>query len=210
LLVGYRDGRLDVWDVATKAKLYSLKGEDCIEVIATSPDGTRIVGGSHLAKLFVWNADTHELIHTLKGHGYRIEAVALSPDGKQILSGAFESNVILWDAETGKQLRTFQTRASSTSCVLFSPDGKSAIAGNSAGMTIWDIDLGDELGQLIVFDKENWLVVTPDGHFDGSPEGIRRVTFLSDDRLSVTPAEKVDSALLQPGLLAKLLNREQP
>ena len=122
----------------------------------------------------------------------------------------FESNVILWDAEAGKELRRFQTRASSTSCVLFSPDGKLAIAGNSAGMTIWDIATGDELGQLTVFDEENWLVVTPEGHFDGSPEGIRKVTFLSDDRLSVIPAEEVSPALSQPGLLAKLLRGERP
>jgi hypothetical protein len=74
---------------------------------------------------------------------------------------------------------------------------------------MWDIATGYELGQLIVFDEENWLVITPDGHFDGSPKGIRRVTFLSDDRLSVIPAEEVDPALSQPGLLAKLLGGER-
>ena len=55
--------------------------------------------------------------------------------------------------------------------MVFSPDGRLlASNGNDASTYLWDVKTGEHLATLIsVSDGGDWLVVTPDGLFDGSP-----------------------------------------
>ena len=55
--------------------------------------------------------------------------------------------------------------------MAFAPGGRWACTGSSDGTTrFWDTATGDELARLISLDKgQDWLVVTPEGLFDGHP-----------------------------------------
>ena len=57
---------------------------------------------------------------------------------------------------------------------------------------------------------DEWLAVTPEGLFDGSPGGIRKVTYRMKNELSIVPAEKLNEDFRHPGLLARLLKGERP
>jgi WD40 repeat protein len=66
--------------------------------VAFSPDGTRIVSGSHDKTFKVWDAQTGQETFTLKGHTSAVYCVAFSPDGKRIVSGSGHSTLKIWDA----------------------------------------------------------------------------------------------------------------
>ena len=61
---------------------------------------------------------------------------------------------------------------------------------------IWDIATGDELAAVIPLDGGDWLVTTPEGLFDGSPEGPRERGLMRRQR-----AQRRAGRSLLPGLL---------
>jgi F-box and WD-40 domain protein CDC4 len=61
--------------------------------------GNRAVSGSYDATCRVWNIDTGECIHVLRGHFHQIYSVAF--DGVRIASGGLDTTVRVWDALSG-------------------------------------------------------------------------------------------------------------
>ena len=82
---------INVWDVRTRQVMRVLNGhEGWVDCIAFSPDGKRIVSGSHDKTLRVWNATTGKEMAILKGHASPVTVLAFTPDGTRIVSGANE------------------------------------------------------------------------------------------------------------------------
>ena len=55
--------------------------------VAYSPDGKRIISGSDDHTIKIWDANTRNVLQTLKGHTAHVLSVAFSPDGHRIVSG---------------------------------------------------------------------------------------------------------------------------
>jgi WD40 repeat protein len=83
----------------TGAKLPKPK-EHTSEVLSVnfSPDGKRIVSGSHDETVRVWDAHTGQQALTLRGHTGPVTSVAFSPVGRRIASGSADNTVRVWDA----------------------------------------------------------------------------------------------------------------
>jgi hypothetical protein len=97
--------------------------------VVYSPDGKRLISGSHDATVKVWDASTGQELLTLKGQKSsigRIDSVAISSDGAMIVAGG-GGGVKIWDATTGKEMLSLTTYA--VNSVAFSPDGKRVAAG---------------------------------------------------------------------------------
>src|SRR5204863_6051149 len=76
----------------------------------------------------------------------------------------------LWDVATGMQLHSLEGHSDGVNSVAFNQDGKLlASVSRDAKTKLWNIKSGQELASLISLDEKDWLVVTPDGLFDGSP-----------------------------------------
>jgi hypothetical protein len=120
--------------------------------------------------------------------------------------------VIVWDAETGAQLRTLTGHTHGVTAVAFGPDGRRALTGSDDGTArLWDIATGDELARLISLDAgEDWLVVTPEGLFDGSEGGRKRVAYRVGGGLNVVPVDRFFQDFYRPGLLAELSRGLRP
>ena len=57
-------------------------------------------------------------------------------------------------------------------------------------MKLWDVRAGTELASLFSLDQQDWLVVTPDGLFDGSPSSWNQILWrYNQDTFNVAPIE---------------------
>src|SRR5207302_1129606 len=95
--------------------------------------------------------------------------------------------------------------------VVITPDGKRLFTASSDGTTrIWESSNGEELVRLVSLNEgKDWLVITPDGHFDGSPNAFKLAKFRTDGRLKLEPIEKHANELHRPGLLAAIWKDEK-
>ena len=57
---------------------------------------------------------------------------------------------------------------------------------------------------------QDWLVVTPDGLFDGSAGGRQKVSYRVGDGLNVVPVDRFFQDFWRPGLLAAIWRGERP
>jgi WD40 repeat protein len=89
-----------VWDARTGASLVQLSGHlDGVDSAAFSPDGNRIVTGSHDATARIWDARTGTQLRVLTGHLDRVSSVTYSADGRHVLTASMDRTARIWDAQ---------------------------------------------------------------------------------------------------------------
>jgi WD40 repeat protein len=70
-------------------------------------DGLKIVLGSADYSIKIWDAESGQLLNTLKDHTDPVLGVVFSSDNLKIVSGG-EDSVKIWDAESGQLLNTLR------------------------------------------------------------------------------------------------------
>lgn len=207
LASGSADGTVRLWDVAL-GQLVGMpqKHDTSILSVAFSPDGKILAraGGDGVIRLF--DVATKRELRALKGHSRAVLAVAFSPDGRLLASGSYDKTIKLWDVSTGRQVHDLTGHSSIVVSVAFSPDGKILASGSRDATTkLWDVTSGVERASLISVDEDDWLVVTPDGLFDGSTAAWKQIYWrYSQNLLDTAPVEVFFNEFFQPGLLADI------
>ncbi len=176
------DQTIRIWDVHTGKNLRTFKYQAWD--VAFSPDGKNIVCGSDINyNLYLLDADTGKLLHTLSGHTdysgpVYVMNLAFSPDGKTIAGIGRGPNISLWDANTGKLLQTLteETHGFTLDSFAFSPDG-SMIASGSGHSTIslWDVNTGKHLRAITDIGVHGWhksFAFSPDGEMIAGMKGL--------------------------------------
>jgi len=141
------DGRVRFWDVATGQELLTIEAVcgqahpviGFMYLAVLSPDGKYVATcsletGEQAIQL--WDAQTGQLLRTLRGHTSNVCWVAFSPDGERLVSGSDDQTVKLWDVATGLETLSLRTDSSLMS-VAFSPDGRRIAAGGKS-LQVWD------------------------------------------------------------------------
>ena len=84
-------------------------------------------------------------------------------------------------------------------------------SGSSDGTTrLWDALTGKELCSLVSLDEgKDWLVVSPDGFFDGSKGGWRYVSYRRPCTLELVDDEATLQRFYRPGLMGLLLKGQK-
>ena len=91
--------------------------------------------------------------------------------------------------------------------VTFSSDSRRLLVNRSRDLEIRSLPDGQLLGRLQAFGDKDWLVYTPDGHYDGTEGGIARLGLRGATLADYTPAAQ-RAELRKPGLLGSLLRVE--
>ncbi len=141
-----------------------------VDSVAFSPDGKRIVTGSHDRTVKVWDARTGTLLMVLEGFQEAVLSVAFSPDGTRIITGSADSTAKVWDARTGTPLLEMKGHTNGVSSVAYSPDGTRLVTGGGDKTAkVWDA-------------RTATLLLELKGHSGGvrsvafSPDGVRIAT----------------------------------
>ncbi len=217
-------------DVSTGQELRSLKTELSMMVycLAWSADGRRLAsahsgfkqgfnpanGGDKFSfddmtfSIKIWDTQTGQELNSLAGHNNIVNGLAFSRDGRMLASGGFDSTIKLWDVSSGRELRTLTGHTGSIVALDFSSDGRFVASGSDDGSArLWNSKTGELLATLVSLNRgDDWLVVTPDGLFDGSPGGWNQILWrFSPNTFDVSPVEIFFNEYYYPGLLPDIL-----
>jgi WD40 repeat protein/uncharacterized caspase-like protein len=217
-------------DTNTGQEIRTLKTQLSVSVysMAWSPDGRRLASAHWGMKrdfadpkaadtfsmdditfsIKLWDVQTGSELNSLAGHSNFVNTLAFSRDGRLLASGSFDSTIKLWDTATGRELRALAGHTGPVVALDFSPDGRFVVSGSDDGSArIWDTQSGEVLATLVSLNKgDDWLVVTPDGLFDGSPGGWNQILWrFSPNIFDVSPAEIFFNEFFYPGLLPDIL-----
>jgi WD40 repeat protein len=142
------DGCVSVWDTTSGQLVRRWVGHSgTVQSVAFDPKGRWIAsaGRSQDQAVRLWNADTGELLHDLRGPS-ALTCVAFHPDGTRLAAVGYEGCVHLWDSATGLDVLTLRGPGpriaegiAYDTQVVFSPDGtRLAVNSWTGSIHIWD------------------------------------------------------------------------
>ena len=131
------------WNPATGrpvgAPLHASAQNGGVHVVAFSPNGKLLAGGSGDGTVRLWNPAARRPVGVLQtgtGPNTGVWAVAFSPDGKLLAAGCGDGTVRLWNPATGRPVATLHATTRSVygaHAVAFSPNGKLLASGEGDG-----------------------------------------------------------------------------
>jgi WD40 repeat protein/uncharacterized caspase-like protein len=161
----------------------------------------------------LWNVTTGQEIATLKGHGKAITKVAFSRDGKLLATSSNEDTIKIWDLASQRELKTLTGHSAQIDSMDFSPDNRLLASAAEDGATfLWDTNTGEQLLTLISLDDGGeWLAVTPQGLFDGTPVTWNQILWrYNQETFNVAPIEWFFNEYYYPGLLSDIFAGKRP
>ena len=168
IAIGKADGMIQLWDVATRKKLSTLRGhadlplqpldkpghpmlkKNRVLAVAFSSDGTRLASGSTDKTVRLLDLTDKKDPMTLQKHTGWTNVLAFSPDGKMLASGSTDKTVQLWDTTHGEPIATLTGHINGITALAFSPDGRTLVSGSSDGtIRFWQTATGAPADTLI-------------------------------------------------------------
>jgi len=221
ILVTVGDHTINLWDAATGKNLRTTVIAPPAAFVVVSPDGRWVAREeSQLDEksqrvipigVNVFEASTGRLLHTLP-HASIASAAAFSPDSHWIATGDEEGLVRLWELATGRLVSTLRGHTSTILATVFSSDGRwLATSSEDKSIRLWETATSAEVALLAFMrDSRDWVAVTPDGLFDGSPEGVRKMVAWRFAGNQAGPLEMFFNEFYYPGLLADIMASKKP
>ncbi|MDX6530895.1 MAG: hypothetical protein QOH41_3185 [Blastocatellia bacterium] len=228
---GYKDvykQRIDLYDGASDKRLRELDGGKApdtgiIPVAGFSFDGNLIAMTGFEKKersVLVYETESGRRVNNFQinddEQSGAVTTLCVSAD-QRLLAAGYATKIDIFEVASGKTMRTLPHEGRIVS-LSFSPDGRFLVAlGSNNDKYIWDASSGEKLATLVNLGGalnsrgSDWLVVTPDGLFDGSPAAWKQILWrFGGNTFDVMPAETFFNEFYYPGLLAEVMAGKKP
>jgi serine/threonine protein kinase/WD40 repeat protein len=107
--VGYRDGRVDLWDLERRTVTATLRGSGAaVTALEAGGPQDRLVSGCADGTLRIWDLELGETLLVLVGHEDGVDEIEFAPDGQRLASITESGELRLW--ETDPPLSRFRAR----------------------------------------------------------------------------------------------------
>jgi WD40 repeat protein len=134
--LGFKDGTLQLWNVASRQSRHFEGSHAEVVAVALSSDGRHIVSSSaDWTPVRLWEVASGREIACLGDRSPVADAVAFSPDGRHVAAGYRDGTLRLWELASG-QSRCFEGHTGALTALAYSPDGRHIVAC-SWDMQIW-------------------------------------------------------------------------
>ena len=205
---GHPDRTVCIWDVGSGKLIRQIECRSHVTVAQYSPDGRFIAADS--SSLLLLDASSGERLRKLG----RCTNFAFSPDSRHLvtISSHGETAPVVWETTSGRAIGAFRGHTDSVTSVAFSPDGRLLLTGSKDGTArLWDFESRRELLRLVSLSEgKDWLVLTGDGLFDGSPGGRELVSWRVPGQEKPVSLDRFFQDFYHPGLLATALGNAPP
>lgn len=139
-----------MWDTTTGHLTRTYYG--CLGSIldlSITHDNKCVIAASSSNNLYVWDANSGRVRHTLTGHIDKVCAVDVSRySSRHVASSAYDRTIKLWDLNKGYCINTI-IFPSNCNALSFSPDGQTICSGHVDGhLRLWDIQTGKLLSEV--------------------------------------------------------------
>ena len=211
-LIGQNYSIVGVWNLETDGSRVLIRDSGWVNSVAFSPDGKLVAGGRRDGTINLWNDASGEQVRVLVASSNEVSFVSFSPDSQRLVSSSWDQTIKVWNVRTGELIQTLRGHSNIVESAVFSADGKFIIsASRDAKTKIWDAETGNELASLIAVDDRDWMVVTPDGLFDGSPAAWNKIIWrFNNNTFDYKPVEAFFSEFYYPGLLTDIFAGKRP
>ena len=136
------DGSVTLWEVESRALLWSGWHTKGINWLAFAPDGGLLASGSNDASVRLWDPLSGRQIETLS-HPGSVFAVIWSPDGRLLVSGGFDGHIRVWEIQKTQSATCIQTVSGHSNWVrglAFAPDGSQLASASWDGtIKLWEV-----------------------------------------------------------------------
>jgi WD40 repeat protein/uncharacterized caspase-like protein len=140
--------------------------------------------------------------------------LGFSPDGGSALFADQDNTVSLVDLASGRRTHRYVGHTDRVSDAAFSTDGGTLVtAASDNTVRIWDVARERQLGTLFpgAGGPYDWLVVAPNGSFDGSPGGWNSILWrFGGQTFDVAEPEAFFNDFFDPGVVSALIRRREP
>lgn len=220
--------RIDLYDGQSDKRLWELDGGKApvMGIVASagfSFDGKLVAMTGFEKKersVLIYETETGRKVNSFQinddEQSGAVTTLCMTADAR-LLAAGYATKIDIFEVATGKTMRTLP-HAGRIVSLSFSPDGHFLVAlGENNDKYIWETSSGEKLATLVNLGGalssrgSDWLVVTPDGLFDGSPAAWKQILWqFGGNTFDVTPAETFFNEFYYPGLLAEVMAGKKP
>ena len=198
---------LKCFNIGTGAELW--KKETSLDIVYFTPDSKQL--------LLYDPYDTRKIFRIDAANGNILEEITLEGGNTELLGFSEDRNKVIYNTYSGLKLMNLSTGSAetlderknffnSTGAFLKDPRYVLVNAGDNC-LHLIDTETKKELAKVLIFADENeWVIITPDGHFDASASSLNDIYYTKGKE--VVPLANLYEQLYTPNLFYRLINGE--
>ena len=211
-------GGLELWDLASQRSRRPSFGQlvrDAGHLTQFSPDGRMLALGSLSGETAFYDVASERQVATFRGPD-ALNALTFSHDGQRLVGGTTTGTITVWNIATGSVIATLRGHTARVNSLAFSADDRWLFSTSDDGtVRLWEGQSGQHRATIIYFDgtaEPEWLVVAPDGLFDGTANALEYVGWRmgQDTESGVAPLSTFFNDYNYPSLLAEIMRGGTP